>query len=278
MKIILAGTPEFAIKPFEAIIKNFNVVAIVSQPDRPAKRGYKLQPTATKLLAQKYQIPLYQPEKIGDIYQELQNLNADILLTCAFGQYIPMKVLKLPKIASINIHGSLLPKYRGAAPIQHSLLNNDSVTGLSLIYMTKEFDAGDILFEAEIDINQRDTSDSLFKKLSQLAAENIVEWLNKISKNEIQPKKQDTKLVVLSPKLDKADALLTFQLTKQEAFNKIRAFSSNPGAYIMYQNRRLKVFYAYYEPIKNAIELKFSDGSLYASDYQFESKKRVILK
>ncbi|SYV97382.1 Methionyl-tRNA formyltransferase, partial [Mycoplasmopsis edwardii] len=121
LKIVLAGTPEFSVPAFEEVIKNFNVVAIVSQPDRPANRGYKLLPTPTKLLAEKYNIKLFQPEKIGEIYQELKELDYDILLTCAFGQYIPTNVLELAKIASINIHGSLLPKYRGAAPIQHSL-------------------------------------------------------------------------------------------------------------------------------------------------------------
>ncbi|MGZ9755585.1 methionyl-tRNA formyltransferase [Mycoplasma sp. 394] len=278
MKIILAGTPEFAVKPFEQVINNFDVVAIVSQPDRPASRGYKVNPTPVKLLAKKYNIPLYQPQKISQIYEQLASYQVDIFLTCAFGQYIPTKILDLPKIASINIHGSLLPKYRGAAPIQYSLLNNDSETGISLIYMTKEFDAGDILFTSKIAILPRDTSQTMFEKLSNLASENIVKWLKDIELNKINPIKQDVSKVVLSPKLSKDDALLTSYMSKQQAFNIIRCFSSNPGAYIIYQNKRLKVYYAYFEPIKNAIKLDFSDGSLYASDYQFESKRRVILK
>ncbi|MGZ9797132.1 methionyl-tRNA formyltransferase [Mycoplasma sp. 4013] len=278
MKIILAGTPEFAVKPFEQVINNFDVVAIVSQPDRPASRGYKVNPTPVKLLAKKYNIPLYQPQKISQIYEQLASYQVDIFLTCAFGQYIPTKILDLPKIASINIHGSLLPKYRGAAPIQYSLLNNDSETGISLIYMTKEFDAGDILFTSKIAILPRDTSQTMFEKLSNLASQNIVKWLKDIELNKINPIKQDVSKVVLSPKLSKDDALLTSYMSKQQAFNIIRCFSSNPGAYIIYQNKRLKVYYAYFEPIKNAIKLDFSDGSLYASDYQFESKRRVILK
>ncbi|QCZ36638.1 methionyl-tRNA formyltransferase [Mycoplasma nasistruthionis] len=275
MKIVLAGTPDFAVKPFEAVINNFEVVAIVSQPDRPANRGYTLKPTPTKLLAQKYNIPLFQPEKIGDIYQELQALDFDILLTCAFGQYIPEKVLNLPKKCAINIHGSLLPKYRGAAPIQYSLLNGDKQTGLSLIYMTKQMDAGAILKTASIAIDDLDTSDSLFVKLSELASANIVSWLKDIETNNFTETIQDQSLVTLSPKLSKEDAYISFETDKTTAFNKIRAFSSNPGAYVVIDSKRVKIYYASLNKVKNALILKFSDGELYATDYQYETKKRV---
>ncbi|QGZ97206.1 methionyl-tRNA formyltransferase [Mycoplasma sp. NEAQ87857] len=279
MKIILAGTPEFSVPIFETIINNFEVVAIVSQPDKQANRGYKVIPTPVKLLAKKYNIPLYQPNKIGEIYQELSQIDFDVLLTCAFGQYIPSKVLKLAKKCAINIHGSLLPKYRGAAPIQYSLLNNDPITGISLIYMTDEMDAGDILETATLDIDARDTSDSLFVKMSNLAQKNIVNWLNNIQNNQINPIKQDASKVALSPKLKKEDALLTNDLTCDLAYNKIRAFSSNPGAYIIQNNKRIKIYYAAKEKLHpNALKLDFCDGCLYAIDYQFESKKRVVLE
>ncbi|WP_117275324.1 methionyl-tRNA formyltransferase [Mycoplasmopsis edwardii] len=277
LKIVLAGTPEFSVPAFEEVIKNFNVVAIVSQPDRPANRGYKLLPTPTKLLAEKYNIKLFQPEKIGEIYQELKELDYDILLTCAFGQYIPTNVLELAKIASINIHGSLLPKYRGAAPIQHSLWNGDKETGINLIYMTKAMDAGDIIFKAKIDILDKDTSDSIFAKLSVLAKEKISAWLFDFAKGNFKAIKQDESKVVLSPKLRKEDAILEPSLTTEQAFNKIRAFSSNPGAYLIIENKRVKIFYAQKDKLPNSIKLDFSDGQLYATDYQYESKKRVTL-
>ncbi|QKT05310.1 methionyl-tRNA formyltransferase [Mycoplasma sp. OR1901] len=278
MKIVLAGTPEFSVPIFEEIINNFEVVAIVSQPDKPNKRGNITTPTPTKLLANKYNIKLFQPNKIKEIEQELKDLDYDLFLTCAFGQYIPESVLKIAKLGSINIHGSLLPKYRGAAPIQYSLLNGDSKTGISLIYMGKVMDAGDIIFKAEIDILEHDTSDSMFKKLSVLAKENITNWLTKFQANDFEVEKQDESLVILSPKLLKEDALLESTLTTDEAFNKIRAFSSNPGAYILLNNKRVKIFYA--NKVKehnNALVLEFSDGNLYATDYQFDSKKRVNL-
>ncbi|WP_416322217.1 methionyl-tRNA formyltransferase [Mycoplasmopsis felis] len=277
-KIVLLGTPEFAIKPFKQIIENFNVIAIISQPNKPANRGYQIQETPVAKLAKEYGIKLYQPNKISEIYTELNELDFDILLSCAFGQYIPMNILELPKIASINIHGSLLPKYRGAAPIQYSLLNGDTETGISLIYMTKEMDAGNIIFSESIPIENTDTSDTLFEKLSELSSLKIVYWLNKFISKDFQAVIQNTNEVILSPKLKKEDALLTLDLTKQQAFNKIRAFSSNPGAYLYLNNKRLKIYLASLNQIKNAIELKFSDGSLWAIDYQYESKKRIKIK
>lgn len=277
-KIILAGTPEFAVETFEEIIQNFNVLAIISQPDKPANRGYKLQYTPTKILAEKYQIKVYQPEKIIDIYEELKSYDYDILLSCAFGQFIPTKVLELAKKGSLNIHGSLLPKYRGAAPIQHSLLNGDDVTGICLIYMVNKMDAGDIIFEKSINIDLKDTSETLFKKLSSLSAENIVKWLEDFYNGNFKIKKQNEDLVTLAPKLEKQSALIEQDLTVNDAFNKIRAFSSNPGAYLFFQNKRLKVYYASKDFVKNAPEINLSDGKLYAVDYQFESKKRVKLQ
>lgn len=276
MRIILAGTPEFSVPIFEKIIQNFNVVAIVSQPDRPANRNYKLQPTPTKLLAQKYNIRLFQPDKISEIYDELVELKPDLLLTCAFGQYIPQKVLDIPKYA-LNIHGSLLPKYRGAAPIQYSLLNGDTQTGISLMFMTKQMDAGDVIFQAKLDINLKDTSDSLFVKMCDLATRNITHWLDKIAQDDFTQTPQNPELVTLSPKLLKEDAQLDLTRPRNEIFNKIRAFSSNPGAYTFIDNKRVKIYYASLDVVKNAPKLECVDGVLYATDYQFESKKRIKL-
>lgn len=277
LKVILAGTPFFSVPAFEKVIQNFEVVAIISQPDRPANRGYKLEPTPVKLLGEKYNIKVFQPEKIGQIYEELLKYDFDIFLSCAFGQYVPTKILNLPKRAALNIHGSLLPKYRGAAPIQHALLHGDVQTGLNLIYMVDQMDAGDVLAEAKIDILPSDTSDTLFTKLSQLAADSIVSWLNDFASGKLISTKQDEQLVTLASKLKKGDALLSFDLTLEAAFNKIRAFSSNPGAYLFINDKRVKIFYAQKQPLKNALKLDFADGSLYAVDYQFESKKRIKL-
>ncbi len=142
MKILLAGTPEFAVPIFEKIINNFEVVGIVSQPDKPNKRGRILTSTPTKVLAQKYNIKCFQPEKIGQIADELKALDYDYLVTVAFGQLIPTSVLQIAKKLNLNVHGSILPKYRGAAPVQHALLNNDKTTGVSLMEMVKVYGCG----------------------------------------------------------------------------------------------------------------------------------------
>ncbi|WLP85958.1 methionyl-tRNA formyltransferase [Mycoplasma seminis] len=275
LKIILAGTPVFSVPIFEEVIQNFDVIAIISQPDKPANRGYKLEPTPAKLLGEKYGIKVYQPNKISEIYDELAQIDFDILLTCAFGQIIPQKVLDLPKKAALNIHGSLLPKYRGAAPIQYAIWNGDNITGISLMYMVKAMDAGDVITTVSTPILDSDTSDSMFEKISLLAKENITEWLNNFAAGKYTPTPQDETLVTMSPKLNKEDALLKPEESLNEAFNKIRAFSSNPGAYYILQGKRVKIYYASKTKIPAGLKLQFADGILYATDYQFETKKRV---
>lgn len=277
IKVILAGTPEFSVPIFEEVIKNFEVVAIISQPDKPANRGYKLIPTPTKVLAEKYKIKCYQPNKISEIYDELAQLDFDFLLTAAFGQYIPEKILNLPKKAALNIHGSLLPKYRGAAPIQHSLLNGDKKTGINLIYMVKEMDAGNILKSSEIEIVEEDTSDILFNKLSILSAQNITKWLKEIYENNFNEIVQDASQVILAPKLTKEEAQIDLSENSDQVINKIKAYSSNPGAYTFINNKRVKLFNATTKEVKNAIQLSCRDKNIYIYDYQYESKKRVNL-
>ncbi|WP_027334746.1 methionyl-tRNA formyltransferase [Mycoplasmopsis felifaucium] len=278
MKILLAGTPAFAVPIFEEIIKHFEVIGIISQPDKINLRGRKIEPTPTKQLAQKYGIKCFQPEKIGQIKEELKSLDYDYLITAAFGQFIPDSVLQIAKKLNLNIHGSLLPKYRGAAPIQYSLLNNDSITGISLIEMVNKMDAGDIFATAECNIEKTDVASTLFDKISNLAKNNIVDWINKIDEGKLNRITQDESKVTLSPKLSKEDALLTNDLTCQQAINKIRAFEMNPGAYILKDDKRVKIFFATLNFVKNALKIDFSDGSVYATDYQFESKKRVKLQ
>lgn len=277
IKVVLAGTPEFSVPIFEEVIKNFEVVAIISQPDKPANRGYKLIPTPTKILAEKYNIKCYQPNKISEIYDELVQLDFDFLLTAAFGQYIPEKILNLPKKAALNIHGSLLPKYRGAAPIQHSLLNGDKKTGINLIYMVKEMDAGNILKSSEMEIVEDDTSDSLFNKLSILSAQNITKWLNDVYKNNFNEIIQDASQVIIAPKLTKEEAQIDLSQNSNQVINKIKAYSSNPGAYTFINNKRVKLFNATTKEVKNAIQLSCRDKKIYIYDYQYESKKRVNL-
>lgn len=277
MKIILAGTPNFSVPIFEEIINNFNVLAIITQPDRNSGRGMKLISSPVKDLALKYNIKLFQPNKIDEIFNELSKLEFDIFLTTAFGQFIPDSILTLAKKGSINIHGSIVPKYRGAAPIQHSILNGDNETGISLIYMVKKMDAGDVIFTKSIDIHQSDSSDYLFEKMSIIAKNVIVDWLIKFNSGDFVAIKQDENQITLAPKLSKDDGLLIKDYSKN-MINKIRAYNSNPGAYIFINGQRVKIFAATMIENKNYLKIETLDGFIFSNKYQFEGKKIINIE
>jgi methionyl-tRNA formyltransferase len=270
MKIVLAGTPQFAYEAFENIINHFNVVGIITQPDRQVGRGMKVNFSPIKKLALKYKTPLFQPDKIGLINQDLLNLDYDILLTCAYGQIIPEKILETAKLAALNIHGSLLPKYRGAAPIQAAILNNESITGITLMYMIKQMDAGDMIFKSEIKINKFDNAGTLFLKLAKSAALNIVSWLDKVENKQFTVEKQDANLVSFAPKIAKEDAEITANETIISSSMKVRAYNPFPKAFVIINDIKYKIW----ELAKNeGIPFKVSDGYVYIKTIQAPNKK-----
>ena len=182
IKLVLAGTAKFSADIFISLIKNsdFEIKAIISQPNKALDRSKNVIETDVAKLAQNNNIKLFQPNKINEIYNELKNIEYDFLITAAFGQYIPTNILNLAKKASINVHGSLLEKYRGAAPIQHALLNNEKETGISLIYMIEKMDAGDIIFSKQINIEKDDTAIEIYDKLAKITNENLPNWIRLI--------------------------------------------------------------------------------------------------
>ncbi len=276
MKIVLAGSPDLTLEAFEKIINNFEVVAIITQPDRPQGRNLKVKPTPVSELGLKYGIKVFKFDNIKKITNELRELKFDLLLTFAFGQYIPAEILDLGSYRPLNIHGSILPKYRGAAPIQYAILNGDQEIGISLIEMTSKMDAGDIYFVDKIKIDKTTTSEQGFKIISDLATKNIVEWLKKVKINQVNPWTQSDNFT-LSPKITKEMANLSLELTVEQAIRKIRAFNPFPGAFLMINNKRLKVFNVSNKTVKNSIILHFSDGDLWINDWQWEGKKRQQL-
>ena len=277
IKVLLAGTPVFSVAIFEEIIKNFEVVGIITQPDKKSGRGMKLISSPVKDLAVEHNIKLFQANKIGELFDELALLEFDIFLTAAFGQLIPDNILALPKKGSINVHGSLLPKYRGAAPIQHSILNGDKETGISLIYMIKQMDAGDVIFTTTIPISEQDSSDDMFNKLSLNATEHITNWLNKFYDGDFKAIKQNIDEITFASKLNKEDGLLIKDYS-EKMINKIRAYNSNPGAYLFINDKRVKIFKATKTENKAYLKIETLDGFIYASKYQFEGKKIIQLK
>ncbi|TCG11680.1 methionyl-tRNA formyltransferase [Mycoplasma todarodis] len=276
MKIILAGTPEFSVRSFEEVINHFDVVGIITQPDRPKGRGQKVIETPVKQLAKRYGIKTFQPEKISEIYEELKDMDFDILLTCAYGQYIPQRILDLPKIAALNIHGSLLPKYRGAAPIHYSILNGDEETGITLMYMVKEMDAGDMIFKASTPIEEGYTTGLMFGILSMIAADHITEWLNNIEKGLFNRYPQAKEEVSFSPKITKEECEITSEKTIFESQRMIKAFNPFPGAFIMRDGKKFKILN--YSNNQEGIEFKVKDGSIYITELQAPGKKALPYK
>ena len=277
MKIVLAGSPQISVKTFEKIIKNFNVVAIITQPDRKKGRNLKLTPTPVSLLAKKYNIKVFKPNKIIEIKKELEKLKFDLFLTFAFGQYVPLSILNLGKFKPLNIHGSLLPKYRGPAPVHYAILNDDKEIGISLIEMTKEIDAGDIYFKAKQKIDSKITTGKAFEIISNLASKKIVTWILKIINHDFKKQKQGNNFT-LTKKIKKTFGELKINDYAQINYRKIKALNPNPGSYIFIKNKRIKVFDASFKKIKGALEINCKDKTLYATEYQFESKNKINIK
>ena len=277
IKLVLAGTAKFSADIFISLIKNndFEIKAIISQPNKALDRSKNVIETDVAKLAQNNNIKLFQPNKINEIYNELKNIEYDFLITAAFGQYIPTNILNLAKKASINVHGSLLEKYRGAAPIQHALLNNEKETGISLIYMIEKMDAGDIIFSKQINIEKDDTAIEIYGKLAKITNENLPNWIKLIYSNQILAKKQNDEVATFAPKIKNEDVEIFLSDTKEKSLSKIKAFNDQPGAFIIFNNKRLKIFRASFDKCKTPLFLDFSNGKLYLIEYQFEGKKRV---
>ncbi len=242
-KIIFMGTPELSSKVLEGLILDgYNIIAVIAQPDRPVGRKKILMPVPTKVVAEKYNIPVYQPVKIRKEYEFVNDLHPDLILTLAYGQIVPQGLLDIPTFGAINLHGSLLPKYRGAAPIQYALLNNDKVTGMTLMRMTKEMDAGEMYAKKEIVIDEEDNSTSLFIKMGDLALELAKESLPLFLEGKLEGIPQDESQVTFAPSIKPEEEKIDLNKTKEQIFGQIRALSETPGAYLYLNELKLKIY------------------------------------
>lgn len=243
LNIVYMGTPDFAVPALESIIsEGHNVQAVFAQPDKPAGRGYNLRKPPVKICAEKHGIAVYQPEKLRDSDAEavIKQLNPDIIVVAAYGQILPESILKLPRLGCVNIHASLLPKLRGAAPIQWAIYNGDKVTGITTMKMAKGLDTGDILEQAETEIGENETADSLHDRLSALGAKIIISTLNKLENGSITPRPQGEEFTY-APLIKKSMGEIDFSKTAREIYNMIRAFTPWPSAFIMLNGRRIKI-------------------------------------
>ncbi|WP_242368465.1 methionyl-tRNA formyltransferase [Lactobacillus intestinalis] len=245
--IIFMGTPDFSVPVLKGLVeKGYEVKAVVTQPDKKVGRKQKITETPAKIAAEELDIPVYQPVKLSGSSEldELIAMNADFIVTAAYGQFLPTKFLNSAKIAAVNVHGSLLPKYRGGAPIQYSLINGDKETGITIMEMVKKMDAGDIYAQQAIEIAPEDTAGSLFEKLSYLGRDLLLETLPKISDGSVQKVAQDEEKVVFSPNITKDQERITPKMTAKEANNLLRGLNPDPGAYMMVNGKRFKVWKA----------------------------------
>ncbi|AIY85957.1 MULTISPECIES: methionyl-tRNA formyltransferase [unclassified Thermotoga] len=245
MRIVFVGTPEFAAEILEHLIKNgFNVVGVVTQPDKPRGRGRKVEPTPVKAVAEKHEVPFIQPESINkkEALEFLQSVRPDVIIVASYGKILGEKVLSLPSLGCYNIHPSLLPKYRGASPIQRVLENGEERTGVTIYKMVKELDAGPIALQREISIDPFETFDQLEKRLIELSKEMLIEFLEKLKTGNIELKEQDHSRATYAPMIKKEDLIVDFSKDAESVKNKIRAYDSRPGARAFLGNDEVKLF------------------------------------
>ncbi len=257
MRIIFAGTPDFALPTLNALsASSHSIPAVITQPDRPKGRGKKAVFTPVKTAAIASGIPVLQPERISDILDQIRALRPDCLAVAAYGQMIPPELLSLPEYGAINIHASLLPKYRGAAPINWAIINGEETTGITIMQMDKGLDTGDILAQAEIPIYDYDTAGTLHDRLSQQGAQLLVQTLAEIKQGRIIPQVQNEKLVSYAPRLKKQDGLIDWQDRALDIQRRIRGVNPRPGAYTYLEGKRIKLFEAEAADGQNSISAR----------------------
>tara|TARA_R110002124_G_scaffold187427_1_gene354741 strand:+ start:1785 stop:2741 length:957 start_codon:yes stop_codon:yes gene_type:complete len=289
LKIIFAGTPDFAARHLQALIDSeHDVIATYTQPDRPAGRGKKLTASPVKALALEHAIPVFQPASLRneEAQAELAALNADIMIVVAYGLILPKVVLDTPRLGCINVHGSILPRWRGAAPIQRALWAGDTETGVTIMQMDIGLDTGDMLLKTHLPIEATDTSASLYEKLAEQGPKALVQALIGLSDGSLKAQKQDETLANYAEKLSKEEARLDWNKSAKQLWQDIRAFNPWPVSYFEHQQSVIKVWQADYSAelcsqapgtiiaaTKQGIEIATAEGKLMIKTMQLPNKK-----
>lgn len=291
LRIVFMGTPEISKKVLEDLIHDgYNIVGVIAQPDRPKGRKKELLPVPTKVVAMEHQIPVAQPIKIREDYQFLKEWNPDVIITLAYGQIVPQGVLDIPRYGALNLHGSLLPFYRGAAPIQYALIRHEKETGMSLMQMTYQMDAGCVYDIEKVAIEPDDNATSLFIKMGEAASRLILRALPLYIDGMLKGKEQDESLVTFSPTIKKEQEQLSLSLPLEDFLGWIRGLSYEPGGYIIVENQKWKLLKAHvYDASlgeigkievlsKDQIVLQLKDGRIALDEIQKEGKPRLKAK
>jgi len=245
VNIVFMGTPEFAVPSLQALLaEGYRVAAVVTQPDRPKGRKRVLTPPPVKVEAERHGIPVLQPEKLRhpDAVEALRQLAPDLIVTAAYGQILPKAVLELPKFGCINIHASLLPKYRGGAPIHYAVMRGEAVTGVTIMYMAEGLDTGDMLSKVEVPIGDDDTTGSMFVKLSAAGAELLQRTLPELLAGRLEAVPQNEAEAVYSPNIRREDELIDWSAPALAIFNQVRGLNPFPGAYTLWNGEVFKVW------------------------------------
>lgn len=290
MKVLFMGTPDFAVPTLKKLCESqHQVIAVYTQPDKPVGRKQILTPPDVKVCATEYEIPVFQPEtlKNQEVFDNIKALNPDVIVVVAYGKILPLNILEIPKYGCINVHGSLLPKYRGASPIQHSVLNGDKITGVTTMFMGEGLDTGDILLKSETEIRENETSAELFDRLSLMGADLLLETLEAIENNTVIPEKQDENLATYTTIISKKMCPINWDRLNTEVHNQVRGLQTWPVATTSINGKNLKIHSTILcdkngksgEIISiNPLTVACKEGSVVIKELQLEGKKRMDSK
>ncbi|MGI5822954.1 MAG: methionyl-tRNA formyltransferase [Dethiobacteria bacterium] len=242
LKLLFLGTSSFALPSLQTLQENFEVLAVVTRPDRPAGRGKKMTPSPVKEESLKHGVKIYQPQDRKQLYTVLKETEPQVLINVAFGMFLPENVLNFPPLGCVNLHPSLLPAYRGAAPIQRTLMNGEETTGITVLYMTPQMDAGDIILQEEIKIEPGENFGSLHDRLARCGAIKLQEALSLVARGTAPRRCQDETAATFAPALTKEEEKIQWSWPAGKIYNQVRALAPHPGAYTVYRQKRLKVW------------------------------------
>lgn len=292
MKIIFMGTPDFSVGTLEALLAaGHEITLVVSQPDKPKGRGHELMPTPVKEAALKHGLPVYQPKKVRDpeVVRKLRETEADVMVVIAFGQIIPKEILEMKRYGCINVHASLLPKYRGAAPIQWAVIDGEKESGVTIMQMDEGLDTGDMLLKGSLTLAPDETGGSLFDRLSTLGAELCVEALERMEKDELKPEKQGESPTAYARMLTKEMGCLDWSQSAEKLERLIRGLNPWPSAYTRLGDKTLKIWSArvcekpegsvscgeIFRVNKDGFFVACGEGALEITELQLQGKKRM---
>ncbi len=290
LRVVFMGTPDFAVPVLQELIKNTNVVLVVSQPDKCVGRKQILTKTPIKLEAEKNNIPVFQPTKIRLEYDPILEANPDIIITCAYGQIIPKVLLDAPKYGCINVHASLLPKYRGGAPIHHALIDGEEQTGITIMYMDEAMDSGDIISQEKYLIQEQDNVGTLHDILAKMGANLLIETLPSILRGDNKRIKQDEEKVTFAYNIKREDEHLDFSKNGEVLKNQVRGLNPWPLAYLLLDKEEMKVLEVHFvkkevketgvilEISKDTLGISCQDGILYLDRIKPFGKKEMSIK